>query len=176
MLAIGRKEMLLIAEVDQSVQPVDRLGPDRSALAAIAAIWPAELDKLFAPEADTATTAAARADIDFAEVEEFHGSCPICDRSGDIPPRAVTQEERGPRQARPPRFVGHSGDCSGHPPHIGPGRHLGIACHRPGLGIAQIVETGVHQHPGRARIVLKHLGKERPRGMWVCRDDGIHRL
>ena len=71
-LARPRKEMLLIAKVDQRVQPLDRLGPDRSAVATVTAIGAAELDILVAPEADAAAAAAARADVDFGQVEEFH--------------------------------------------------------------------------------------------------------
>ncbi|MBK8456411.1 MAG: hypothetical protein IPL47_04255 [Phyllobacteriaceae bacterium] len=41
-----RLEMLLVAVVDQRVQPVDRLGPDVAALAAVAAVRPAEFDEL----------------------------------------------------------------------------------------------------------------------------------
>jgi hypothetical protein len=44
-----RLEMLLVAIVDQRVQPVDDLQPDVTATAAIAAVRPAELDELFAP-------------------------------------------------------------------------------------------------------------------------------
>ena len=44
--------MLLVAEVDQRVQIVHRLDDDVAAAAAIAAVGPAELDELLAPEAD----------------------------------------------------------------------------------------------------------------------------
>ena len=43
-------EMLLVAIVDQRVQPVDRLDADVAAAAAIAAVGAAELDELLAPE------------------------------------------------------------------------------------------------------------------------------
>jgi hypothetical protein len=42
--------MLLVAEIDQRVQPVHRLGPDIAAAPAIAAIGPAMLDELLAAE------------------------------------------------------------------------------------------------------------------------------
>ncbi len=67
------EEMLLVAEVDQRVQPVHGLGPDRATIAAVAPVGAAELDELLAPEADAAAPAPARADVDFAEVEELHG-------------------------------------------------------------------------------------------------------
>src|SRR5690606_2647548 len=73
-LAGPGEEMLLVAVVDQGVQPFHRLGPDRSAPAAIAAVRAAEFDELLAPERDAARPAAARADIDFGKVEEFHGA------------------------------------------------------------------------------------------------------
>ena len=53
-LAVLGEEVLLVAVVDQRVQPVDRLGPDVAALAAVAAVRAAELDELLAPEADAA--------------------------------------------------------------------------------------------------------------------------
>ena len=45
-------EMLLVAVVDQRVEPVDAFGPDVAAAAAVAAVRPAELDELLAPERD----------------------------------------------------------------------------------------------------------------------------
>lgn len=66
------KEMLLIAIVDERVQPLDRLDPDRTAMAAVAAIRPAEFDEFLAPERHAARPTAARADIDFGKVEELH--------------------------------------------------------------------------------------------------------
>ena len=68
-------EMLLVAIVDQRVQPVDRLHPDVAAAAAVAAVRPAELDELLAPERDRAGAAVAGADIDLGLVEEFHDGC-----------------------------------------------------------------------------------------------------
>ena len=71
-LAIVGKEMLLIAEIDQRVQPLNGLDPDRAAIAAIAAIRAAEFNELLAPERDAAATARAGADIDFGKIEKFH--------------------------------------------------------------------------------------------------------
>ena len=59
-LAVPGEEMLLVAVVDQRVQPLDRLGPDVAALAAVAAVGAAELDELLAAEADAAVAAARR--------------------------------------------------------------------------------------------------------------------
>src|SRR5690349_7017790 len=70
-LALGRLEMLLIAIVDQRVQPIDDLDDDVATAAAIAAGRPAELDELLPPERDAAVPAVAGADIDLGFVEEF---------------------------------------------------------------------------------------------------------
>ena len=48
-LAVLGEEMLLVAEIDQRVQPVHRLGPDIAAAAAIAAVGAAILDELLPP-------------------------------------------------------------------------------------------------------------------------------
>ena len=65
--------MLLVAVVDQRVEPFDRLRDDVAALAAIAAVRPAVLDEFLAAERHAAVAAVARADIDLGFVEEFHG-------------------------------------------------------------------------------------------------------
>ena len=64
--------MLLVAIVDQRVQPVDRLDPDVAAAAAVAAVRPAELDELLAAERHRAGAAVAGAYVDFRLVEKFH--------------------------------------------------------------------------------------------------------
>ena len=66
-------EVLLVAIVDQRVQPVDRLDHDIAAAAAIAAVGPAELNELFAAKRHAAVAAVAGADIDLGFVKEFHG-------------------------------------------------------------------------------------------------------
>ncbi len=71
--ALG-EEMLLVAEIDQRVQPVDRLGPDIAALAAVAAVRPAELDVLLAAKRHRAVAARAGPDVDLGEIEKFHGA------------------------------------------------------------------------------------------------------
>ena len=53
-------------------RPLHRLGKNRPAIAAITTIRPAEFDVFVAPERHAARPAAARADIDFGEVKEFH--------------------------------------------------------------------------------------------------------
>ena len=70
--ALRRLEVLLVAIVDQRVQPVDDLDDDVAATAAIAAGGPAELDELLAAERHAAVTAVAGADIDLCLVKEFH--------------------------------------------------------------------------------------------------------
>ena len=75
-LAVPGEEMLLVAIVDQRVQPVDRLGDHVAALAAVAAVRAAELDELLAAEADAAVPAGAGADLDAGMVEELHRVMP----------------------------------------------------------------------------------------------------
>src|SRR5438552_2024268 len=70
---LGTK-MLLITVVDQRVQIVRRLEHDVAALAAIAAIRPAELDELLAAKAHGAAAAITALQIDLGLVEEFHWS------------------------------------------------------------------------------------------------------
>src|SRR5690606_29874966 len=65
-------EMLLVAVIDQGVQPVHRLHPDVAAPPAVAAVGPAELDEFFAAKRHRAAPAVAGSDIDFRLVQEFH--------------------------------------------------------------------------------------------------------
>ena len=71
--ALRRLEMLLVAIVDQRVEPVGDLDNDVAAAPAIAAAWPAELDILLAPKRHAPVAAVAGADIDLGFIEEFHG-------------------------------------------------------------------------------------------------------
>src|SRR3954451_6310766 len=71
--ALRRVEVLLIAVIDQGVEPVDDLDDDVTAASAIAAGRATELDELLAPERNTAVAAVAGADIDLGFIEEFHG-------------------------------------------------------------------------------------------------------
>src|SRR5262249_33495946 len=65
-------EMLLIAEVDERVEPVDGLRPDIATASAVAAIWSAEFNEFLAPERDAAAAAVSGLDIDLCFVEKFH--------------------------------------------------------------------------------------------------------
>ncbi len=65
-------EVLLVAVVDQGVQPVRRLDPDVSTASAIAAVGATELDELLAPERHGAAAPVAGANVDLGLVEEFH--------------------------------------------------------------------------------------------------------
>jgi hypothetical protein len=71
--ALGR-EMLLVAVVDQGIEPVDRFHDHVAAAPAVAAIRPAELDEFLAPERDAAVPARPGGDIDLGFIQEFHGS------------------------------------------------------------------------------------------------------
>ena len=71
-LAARRPEMLGVAKVDQRIEAGHRLEDDVAALAAVAAVGPAELDELLAPEADRARAAGAGADEDLGLVEKMH--------------------------------------------------------------------------------------------------------
>src|SRR4029077_11261025 len=64
--------MLLVAIVDQRVEAVDGGDDHVAAAAAIAAVRPAELDELLAPERHAAVAAVARADIDLGLIKKFH--------------------------------------------------------------------------------------------------------
>src|SRR5258708_35275525 len=68
-----RLEMLLIAIVDQGIQPIDALRDDIAAAAAIAAVRATELDELLAPERNATRAAVAGADVHLGLVEELHG-------------------------------------------------------------------------------------------------------
>src|SRR5262249_34664877 len=65
-------EMLLVAVVDERVERVDRLHDHVTALAAVAAVRPAELDEFLAPERHAAVPPVARANIHLGFIEEFH--------------------------------------------------------------------------------------------------------
>ena len=70
-------EMLVVAEVDQGVQPVDRLDPDIAALAPVAAVGAAILDVFLPPERHGAAAAVAGANVDLGFVEKFHVERPL---------------------------------------------------------------------------------------------------
>src|SRR4029079_18098612 len=71
-LAPRSAEMLGVAEVDERVEAGHRFEHDVAALAPVAAVGPAALDELFAPEADRAGAASAGLHVDFGLVEKMH--------------------------------------------------------------------------------------------------------
>src|SRR6267154_1146903 len=86
---LGAK-MLLIAVIDQRVEIVGRDKADVAALAAHAAIGPAELDELLAPEAEAAAAAVTALEVDLALIEEFHGRNKLKrGAAGPLPSRSV---------------------------------------------------------------------------------------
>ena len=72
-LAALRLELALVAEVDQGVEVFVGLDPDVAAVAAVAAVGPAQRDELLAPEAHAAVAAVSGDHCDFGFVDEFHG-------------------------------------------------------------------------------------------------------
>ncbi len=66
-------EMLLVAIIDERIQPVDADRHDIAATAAVAAVGTAEFDEFLAPERQRAGAPIARADVDLGLVEKFHG-------------------------------------------------------------------------------------------------------
>ena len=80
-MAAPHLEMLLVAVVDQRVEVGHRLDHDVAALAAVAAVRPAELDELLAMKADAPGTAVAAFHEDLGFIEEFHGSVSVLTRS-----------------------------------------------------------------------------------------------
>ncbi len=65
-------EVLLVAVVDQGVQPLDGLDPDIAAAPAIAAVRASELDELLTPERHGSAPSVAGAHIDLGLIEELH--------------------------------------------------------------------------------------------------------
>ena len=70
--AVLGKEMLLIAKIDQRVQPLDRLGDHIAAPPAIAAIRPAIFDIFLAPERYRTRAPGTGTDINLGQIKEFH--------------------------------------------------------------------------------------------------------
>src|SRR5262249_50300331 len=91
--------VLLVAVIDQRVETVHRLDDHVAALAAVAAVGPAELDELLAPERQRARPAIAGADIDLGFVEKFH-------RSPFGPPSGAAAPSDPSRDLVPGRFPG----------------------------------------------------------------------
>ena len=82
-LAARGAEMLGVAEVDQRIEAGHRFEDDVAALAAVAAVGPAELDELLAPEADRAGAAGAGLHVDLGLVEEMHRGAQLGDAGGE---------------------------------------------------------------------------------------------
>jgi hypothetical protein len=61
-------EVLLVAVVDERVQPVDGLGDHIAALSAVTTVRPSELDELLPPERHAAVAAVSGANVDLGFV------------------------------------------------------------------------------------------------------------
>src|SRR4051812_33707842 len=70
--------MLLVAVVDQGVEPVDAVDDHVATTTAIAAIGAAEFDEFLAQETDRAGATIAGTDIDLGLVEKFHELTATC--------------------------------------------------------------------------------------------------
>ena len=70
--AVLRPKMLPISVIDQRIEVLGRDKDDVAAFAAIAAVRPAELDKLFAAKAHRAAPAVTALQVDLALIEELH--------------------------------------------------------------------------------------------------------
>ena len=64
--------MLLIAVIDERVQPVDTFDEHIAATSAVAPIGTTEFDEFFATKGDATCTSIARADKDFSLIKKFH--------------------------------------------------------------------------------------------------------
>jgi len=72
-LAVLGEEVLLVTEIDQRIEPVHRLGPNRAARTAIAAVRATIFNVFLAPKRHAAASTATGSDVDFAQVEKLHG-------------------------------------------------------------------------------------------------------
>ena len=95
-LAARGAEMLGVAEVDQRIEAGHRFEDDVAALAAVAAVGPAEFDELLPPEADRARAAGARADEDLGLVEEMHRGRELGDSKRRGEPRRISEAVEQP--------------------------------------------------------------------------------
>src|SRR5690606_16552070 len=133
-------------EVDQGVEVLRRFQPHAAAVAAVAAVRPAERDELLAPESDAAVAAVSGGDGDFGFVDEFHG-CRAGTGGAWVVKRkcgAGTKSSRSPEQAwigkpvpwpGPGRIVPRSRpitpaapDRNKKPRRSGASRRRGVAC------------------------------------------------
>src|SRR5205814_6275944 len=67
-----RAKMLPVTVIDQGIEVLGRDKDDVAAFAAITAVWPAELDELFAAKAHRAAPAVAAFQVNLALIEELH--------------------------------------------------------------------------------------------------------
>ena len=71
-LTVLGEKVLLVAKINQRVQPVHSYRPNRAATAAITAIRPAKFDEFLFAERDTAAATGTGADVYFGEIEKLH--------------------------------------------------------------------------------------------------------
>ena len=91
-------EMLVVAEVDQGVQALDRLDPDVAAPATVTAVRATVLNVFLPPERHGPAAAVSGPDVDLAFVEEFHGSNGTIKKQ--MSSRPWRSGEPGPRRRR----------------------------------------------------------------------------
>src|SRR5690606_36686501 len=72
--AVFRREELLVAIVEQRVEIGDAFDVDIATLATVAAVRPAEFDKLLTPERDAAVAAGSGLYVDFRLIQKLHGA------------------------------------------------------------------------------------------------------
>lgn len=104
--AIFGEEMLLIAIINQRIQPVHRLDDDITAAPAITPIRAAIFNASLPAEADAAIAARAGTNVNLGEIEKFH-ALPSCwnssvkHREGAIAPRATEKTSPRPVSTKP---------------------------------------------------------------------------
>ena len=97
-VAVLRFEMLLVAEIYEGVQMVDRFRDDIAATPTVTTVRTAELDIFLAPNRDAPRPAVAALDIDLRFVEKFHRPLPL----GTLP---VEHDKKGEWLAIPPEHA-----------------------------------------------------------------------
>ena len=83
--------MLLIPKIDQGVKPLDRLGPDRAAIATIAAVRSPVFEMLFTQKADRSSASGTGSNIDFGQIKKLHCGPQMVALSGDTATRRQAQ-------------------------------------------------------------------------------------
>ena len=84
-MAVLGAERTLDAEVGQRVDALARAQSDAAAVAAVAAIRPAEGHELLAPETHAAASAVTGLDFDACFIDEFHGLSGAARHSNEKP-------------------------------------------------------------------------------------------